>query len=163
MDETQTTIDDSLIDDIMALDTTQSSMDNTSILDTTDIDANSTSNTSFGSPAPVLAQSSVVDEPNSPADTPPTTGTPTMNDSKRLEFGTPLLHSVSPFSKLPTGASWSEGVSDIIDFENLPESTGKYLQMKNVLSKVRDAVKQLKDEYDWWSARDTSAILLSSN
>lgn len=56
--------------------------------------------------------------------------------------GTPILESFSPFSKLPKGDSWSVGVSDVINFENLPDSTGKYEQMKDVLSKVRKCLNK---------------------
>lgn len=56
--------------------------------------------------------------------------------------GTPILESCSPFSKLPKGDSWSVGVSDVINFENLPDSTGKYEQMKDVLTKVRKCLNK---------------------
>lgn len=140
-DDTIATVDDSLIDDILALETTQSSMDNT--FETSDIDTSANTSGHISSPLRVTAAPHLDESPASPP-----ADTPQMNNSKGLEFGTPLINSISPFSKLPTGDSWSNGVSDIIDFENLPDSTGKYLQMKSVLSKVRDAVKQLKDEYD---------------
>jgi len=59
--------------------------------------------------------------------------------------GTPVLESVSRFQQLPSGESFSAGVSDVIHFENLPNSTGKYEKMRTVLSKVR---KTLLDGMD---------------
>ncbi|XP_055687886.1 zinc finger CCHC domain-containing protein 8 homolog [Lutzomyia longipalpis] len=54
--------------------------------------------------------------------------------------GTPILVPFSPYSHLPDGDRWAKGVSGVIDFENLPDSTGKYEKMKNVLEKVREKV-----------------------
>lgn len=64
---------------------------------------------------------------------------------KRLMLGTPLLK-FSPYDKLPTGEQFSKGVSDVINFENLPDSTGKYEQMKMVIQNVRKAVIKLNEE-----------------
>lgn len=62
-----------------------------------------------------------------------------MNRSSALSTteGTPLLESCSPYDTLPAGELFSKGVSDVIHFENLPDSTGKYEKMRNVLTKVR--------------------------
>lgn len=51
--------------------------------------------------------------------------------------GTPVLNPVSPFCTLPKGENFSVGVSDVIAFENLPDSTGKYEKMRGTISKVR--------------------------
>lgn len=48
---------------------------------------------------------------------------------KSSNFGTPILKSCSPFSALPKADNFSKGVSPVINFENLPNSTGKYEQM----------------------------------
>uniref|UniRef100_A0A1B0AF31 CCHC-type domain-containing protein n=1 Tax=Glossina pallidipes TaxID=7398 RepID=A0A1B0AF31_GLOPL len=61
--------------------------------------------------------------------------------------GTPVIK-FSPYDCLPTGENFKVGVSDVINFENLPDSTGKYAQMKKILKRVRDTVHTLnnKDE-----------------
>ncbi|XP_052896700.1 zinc finger CCHC domain-containing protein 8 homolog [Anopheles moucheti] len=56
---------------------------------------------------------------------------------KRMSLGTPILSAFTPYSTLPSGEAFSKGVSDVIHFENLPNSTGKYKQMKSLLSDVR--------------------------
>uniref|UniRef100_A0A182YFQ8 PSP domain-containing protein n=1 Tax=Anopheles stephensi TaxID=30069 RepID=A0A182YFQ8_ANOST len=56
---------------------------------------------------------------------------------KRMSLGTPILSAFTPYSTLPSGEAFSKGVSDVIHFENLPNSTGKYQQMKSLLSEVR--------------------------
>lgn len=52
-------------------------------------------------------------------------------------FGCPVLKSFSPFSSLPDGEKFQAGVCDVIAFENLAESTGKYEKMKALIKKVR--------------------------
>lgn len=66
--------------------------------------------------------------------------------SKMAMSGTPLIQQVSPFSKLPVGQAWSVGVSDVIDFENLPDATGTYSKLTGVLGKVRSVIKRIQDE-----------------
>lgn len=53
-------------------------------------------------------------------------------------FGCPVLPSFSPFNSLPDGHKFQEGVCDVIAFENLAESTGKYETMKLLINKVRN-------------------------
>lgn len=52
-------------------------------------------------------------------------------------FGCPVLPSFSGHSSLPDGEKFQEGVCDVINFENLAESTGKYEKMKKLIKKVR--------------------------
>lgn len=66
--------------------------------------------------------------------------------SRSSMFGTPLIKQVSPFSKLPGGEKWSVGVTDVIDFENLPDATGAYQKLTGVISKVRTAIKRINDD-----------------
>nr|XP_014102844.1 zinc finger CCHC domain-containing protein 8 homolog [Bactrocera oleae] len=80
--------------------------------------------------------------------------TPTTNDMSRMldiikesHMGTPVLH-FSPYEKLPAGDNFKVGVSDVINFENLPDSTGKYEQMKEVIKKVRNIVTKLHNDDD---------------
>lgn len=65
---------------------------------------------------------------------------------KVSSFGTPILKSASPYSKLPKPDNFSKDVSPVINFENLPNSTGKYEQMTGVLQKVRSTLKDLQTE-----------------
>ncbi|XP_065079307.1 zinc finger CCHC domain-containing protein 8 homolog [Ochlerotatus camptorhynchus] len=59
---------------------------------------------------------------------------------KKMSLGTPILTPFTPFNTLPCGDAFSKGVSDVINFENLPNSTGKYERMKSLLSKVRNVI-----------------------
>lgn len=61
-------------------------------------------------------------------------------------FGCPLLPSFSSFDKLPSGDKFQEGVCDVIAFENLAESTGKYEKMVGLLKKVREYAKENQKE-----------------
>nr|CAH7714841.1 unnamed protein product [Callosobruchus chinensis] len=68
----------------------------------------------------------------------------TSNLIKTSTFGTPILKSTSPFAQLPNPDNFMVGVSPVINFENLPDSTGKYEQMTDVLQKVRQTMKNLQ-------------------
>lgn len=98
------------------------------------------------------ANNTSANEPNTPR--PTSTSRLRSNEStplgvtKSIHGGTPLLKSASPFSKLPEGTSWSVGVSDIIDFENLPDSTGTYEKLSGLIRKVRSVVKNIHDAND---------------
>lgn len=61
-------------------------------------------------------------------------------------LGTPVLPSFSSYSTLPSGEAFSKGVCDVIAFENLPDSTGKYDQMRSLISQVRKKVTELHKE-----------------
>lgn len=61
-------------------------------------------------------------------------------------FGTPVLPSFSPFEILPAGDNFMEGVSDVIAFENLAESTGKYDNLRELIKKVRTFQKKHQEE-----------------
>ncbi|XP_020298799.1 zinc finger CCHC domain-containing protein 8 homolog isoform X2 [Pseudomyrmex gracilis] len=62
---------------------------------------------------------------------------------KSVHLGTPILPSTSPYSKLPSSEKFSKNICDVINFENLPDSTGKYEQMSEVLQKVRNTMAKL--------------------
>ncbi|XP_030375181.1 zinc finger CCHC domain-containing protein 8 homolog [Scaptodrosophila lebanonensis] len=70
---------------------------------------------------------------------------PASTPFKASYAGTPILK-FSVYDKLPVGDNFKKGVSDVINFENLPDSTGKYEQMKGVLKNVRDAMVRLQNE-----------------
>lgn len=72
--------------------------------------------------------------------------TPQSNKASiSIDFGTPLLK-FSPFDNLPPGANFQVGVSDVIAFENLPDSTGSYEKMEKIIKKVRTEVKKLSSD-----------------
>lgn len=60
-------------------------------------------------------------------------------------MGTPVLQ-FSPYDCLPNGENFKVGVSDVINFENLPDSTGKYENMKEVIKKVRNVIHKLQSD-----------------
>jgi hypothetical protein len=64
----------------------------------------------------------------------------------KIDYGTPIFDSVTPFSKLPTNEQFSKGVSDVINFENLPDSTGKYEKMRSLITKVRECVAKINSD-----------------
>lgn len=69
--------------------------------------------------------------------------TPASNKASiSIDFGTPLLK-FSPYDNLPPGANFQVGVSDVINFENLPDSTGSYEKMEKIIKKVRTEVQKL--------------------
>lgn len=65
---------------------------------------------------------------------------------KSVHLGTPILPSTSPYSKLPSSEKFSKDICDVINFENLPDSTGKYEQMTGVLQKVRSTMARLHQQ-----------------
>ncbi|EFN74192.1 Zinc finger CCHC domain-containing protein 8 [Camponotus floridanus] len=62
---------------------------------------------------------------------------------KSVHLGTPILQSTSPYNKLPSSEKFSKDICDVINFENLPDTTGKYEQMTGVLQKVRNTMARL--------------------
>lgn len=80
-------------------------------------------------------------------DVSPTCGTPDskIGKTKIVEFGTPILKSVSPFARLPSSDKFSVNICDVINFENLPDSTGKYKQMSGIIKKVRSTLREYSE------------------
>lgn len=130
--------DDSLIDDILAL-------QDDSVLESSGISDENGATTS------IVDTSSPATNDTLPET--PTIGSPAvrksfLHASKETVCGTPVIQGVSPFSNLPNSEKWREGVTDVLDFENLPESIGKYEKMRSVLEKVRVKVKKIQYEDD---------------
>ncbi|XP_035740859.1 zinc finger CCHC domain-containing protein 8 homolog [Vespa mandarinia] len=65
---------------------------------------------------------------------------------KSVDFGTPILQSTSTYNKLPSSEKFSKNICDVINFENLPDSTGKYEQITGVLQKVRSTLAKLHED-----------------
>lgn len=74
--------------------------------------------------------------------------TPIVGRSREIVVGTPLLKAVSPFASLPSGEKWSAGVTDMLDFENLPDAIGTYKRLRGLIHTVRTVVKQINDQND---------------
>ncbi|XP_076160121.1 zinc finger CCHC domain-containing protein 8 homolog isoform X2 [Ptiloglossa arizonensis] len=74
----------------------------------------------------------------------------TLNTScgsiKSVDLGTPVLQSASPYSKLPSHEKFSKDICDVINYENLPDSMGRYEQITGVLQRVRNTLAQLRQE-----------------
>ncbi|KRF97846.1 uncharacterized protein Dwil_GK26861 [Drosophila willistoni] len=85
----------------------------------------------------------------SPKPSLPSSKTPqgTPNSKKASYAGTPIIK-FSIYDKLPMGDKFKVGVSDVINFENLPDSTGKYEQMKDLLKNVREKMTKLQNDDD---------------
>lgn len=66
-----------------------------------------------------------------------------QNSVKSVDLGTPILQSTSPYNKLPSSEKFSKNICNVLNFENLPDSTGKYEQMTGVLQKVRDTMARI--------------------
>lgn len=143
-DETLNTapVDDSLIDDILALETTAN--DDTINSSTCDSPEPNDKTPPLDDPSTPQCQPSST---NHEFATPATPATP-LNTSIQTLSGTPLIKSVSPYETIPVGSNWSVGVSDIIDFENIEGSIGKYEKMKGLIKRIRVTIKDLNDDYE---------------
>ena len=64
---------------------------------------------------------------------------------KTTLYGTPVINVASPFLKLPGEDKFSKDICDVINFENLPNSTGKYKQISKLLKKVKSEVDRIQD------------------
>lgn len=72
--------------------------------------------------------------------------TPTLGKVKSVALGTPILKATSPYSRLPSAEKFSRDICDVINFENLPDSTGKYEKMSDIIQKVRTAVAKFQSD-----------------
>lgn len=79
----------------------------------------------------------------SPATVNKSTEEVTIGSCKGVHMGTPILK-FSPYDTLPRNENFKVGISDVINFENLSNSTGQYVKMQKVLRKVRTAVNKMK-------------------
>ncbi|XP_065199535.1 zinc finger CCHC domain-containing protein 8 homolog [Planococcus citri] len=67
----------------------------------------------------------------------PTGGKSSLGRILSSAEGTPLLRSKSGHTRLPPAENFSKDICDVINFENLPESTGKFERMRGLLKKVK--------------------------
>lgn len=70
--------------------------------------------------------------------------TPRMGGVRLSTLGTPIM--ASGISKLPADVNFAKDICDVINFENLPDSTGKYIQMSALIKKVRSAVSKIQED-----------------
>lgn len=87
-------------------------------------------------PLPAEVAPASLEKPAEPTEDPCVTNT---------VLGTPVLK-FSPYESLPSGDKFALGICHHINFENLPDSTGKYEKMKSLLKKVRNQVTELNQE-----------------
>ncbi|VVD04414.1 unnamed protein product [Leptidea sinapis] len=66
-------------------------------------------------------------------------------DVKKTVYGTPVLNVASPYLKLPSGDKFAKDICDVIYFENLPNSVGKYKKITGLLKKVKSEVEKIQD------------------
>lgn len=66
-------------------------------------------------------------------------------DVKGTQYGTPVMNIASSYLRLPTDDKFAKDICDVINFENLPNSTGKYKQISELLRKVKSEVDRIQD------------------
>ncbi|XP_026329318.1 zinc finger CCHC domain-containing protein 8 homolog isoform X2 [Hyposmocoma kahamanoa] len=64
---------------------------------------------------------------------------------KGTSYGTPVMNIASSYIKLPSDNNFAKDICDVINFENLPNSTGKYKQISDLLKKVKNEVDRIQD------------------
>lgn len=64
---------------------------------------------------------------------------------KGTSYGTPVINIASSYVKLPSDNNFAKDICDVINFENLPNSTGKYKQISDLLKKVKNEVDRIQD------------------
>ncbi|XP_077299295.1 zinc finger CCHC domain-containing protein 8 homolog [Arctopsyche grandis] len=74
-----------------------------------------------------------------------TLNTSRQGEVRESDMGTPVL-SFTPYFRLPSCDSFSKNICDVLNFENLPDSTGKYGQMSGIIKKVREAVTKINQD-----------------
>ncbi|XP_071746313.1 zinc finger CCHC domain-containing protein 8 homolog [Lepeophtheirus salmonis] len=95
-------------------------------------------------PDPVPMKRKLMDEssPTSPSTPIPNKVQKISSDVKILTEGTPIVHTFSPFQSLPTVDKWAKDTTDHILFENLPDYTGKWDKLLNVIKKGRESLSK---------------------
>ncbi|XP_022120463.2 zinc finger CCHC domain-containing protein 8 isoform X2 [Pieris rapae] len=86
-------------------------------------------------------------EPADEVPTPSESSMPEVKTGKVKEtlYGTPVLNIASPFMKLPSDDKFAKDICDIINFENLPNSVGKYKKICSLLKKVKSEVDRIQE------------------
>eukprot|EP00088_Acartia_fossae_P011823 TRINITY_DN16017_c0_g1_i1.p2 TRINITY_DN16017_c0_g1~~TRINITY_DN16017_c0_g1_i1.p2 ORF type:complete len:141 (-),score=31.79 TRINITY_DN16017_c0_g1_i1:100-522(-) len=63
------------------------------------------------------------------------------NSVAKTEPGTPICEMYSPFSRLPSQEGFAVNMSEHVAFENLPNYTGKWEEMRGLLKRIRTREK----------------------
>ncbi|XP_035436246.2 zinc finger CCHC domain-containing protein 8 homolog [Spodoptera frugiperda] len=87
------------------------------------------------------------EEVNKKDSTPEVPSTPESKPGqvKETQYGTPVMNIASSYLKLPTDEKFAKDICDVINFENLPNSTGKYKKISALLRKVKNEVDRIQD------------------
>lgn len=102
-------------------------------------------------PTPEPSTSTVAEnndeEVNKKDSTPEVPSTPESKPGqvKETQYGTPVMNIASSYLKLPTDEKFAKDICDVINFENLPNSTGKYKKISALLRKVKNEVDRIQD------------------
>lgn len=94
-----------------------------------------------------LSKKSIQPNESSSSDSPLMQSTPNVGKVTSVTLGTPVIVT-SEYSQLPSADKFSKNICDVINFENLPDSTGKYEKMSGLLQKVRSFRSRLEEEDD---------------
>ena len=73
---------------------------------------------------------------------------PASSTIKSVADGTPIVSSYSPYDSLPCQSKWAKDTTDHILFDNLPDSTGKWDQMLEVIKKGRELRELNEKQFD---------------
>ncbi|EZA56879.1 Zinc finger CCHC domain-containing protein 8-like protein [Ooceraea biroi] len=92
------------------------------------------------------SDTSLLDTSNSDLISPAPKNTSNPSQCVKVHLGTPILQSNSPYNKLPSSEKFSQNICNVINFENLPDATGKYEQMSGVLQRVRSTIAKLNQQ-----------------
>lgn len=57
--------------------------------------------------------------------------------SKSKDFCTPIMKRAESIENLPSDKKFAQGIEDHIPFENLPNATGNFEKMRNLVNKIR--------------------------
>ncbi|XP_048479466.1 zinc finger CCHC domain-containing protein 8 homolog [Plutella xylostella] len=76
---------------------------------------------------------------------PDTPQTPKTGCVKTTLYGTPVMNIASSYEKLPSDDKFAKDICDVINFENLPDSTGKYKKISTLLKKVKTELDRIHD------------------
>ncbi|KAI5720490.1 hypothetical protein M8J77_007427 [Diaphorina citri] len=72
-----------------------------------------------------------------------TASTPNLGSIKTIDLGTPIIDHAVSFDRLPSQEAFSKNICDVLNFDNLPDSTGKYKILSKVVKKVRNFMTKL--------------------
>ncbi|KAL1452189.1 hypothetical protein WDU94_006486 [Cyamophila willieti] len=68
---------------------------------------------------------------------------PNLGSIKAVDLGTPIIHHAVSTDRLPSHEAFAKDICDVINFDNLPDSTGKYKILNKVVKKVRGFMNKL--------------------